>query len=83
MQKQLKRNTKSKPSHTKTKNKPGKKQVKKGDRSTMASKNIKINIEREMAARVLKFNEGLACVKVDPRFVKTAGGKKPGTKRDN
>jgi hypothetical protein len=47
------------------------------------SKSINKNIEKEMAARAVKFNEKFDLIKTDPRAVAKAGGKKPGNKRKN
>jgi hypothetical protein len=82
MQKQLKAKTK----HVKTtKYKKSKiaKRFQKNKYNVEVSKTINKNIEKEMAARAVKFDEKLDSIKVDKRDVAKAGGRKPGKKRNN
>lgn len=50
---------------------------------TEITRNINRRIEREMAARAVKFEESLEMLSADPRDVARAGGKKPGNRRNN
>lgn len=82
MQTQLKSKTK----HVKaTKYKKSKisKRLQKNKHNVEISRNINKNIEREMAARAIKFDETLETIRVDKRDIAKAGGKKPGKKRNN
>jgi hypothetical protein len=69
MQKHLNSKPKFKNSHTKSKRTPGKRsKVLTPDQGV--TRQIQKKIEREMAARAVKFNETLEVVKSDPRHLK-------------